>query len=58
MGWKGFFIGIDNGTQSTKTIIVNGENGSVIGKATERYSLIEGLPPGIKNRIRLYGYMP
>ena len=50
MGWKGFFIGIDNGTQSTKTIIVNGEDGSVVGKATERYGLIEGLPPGHKEQ--------
>jgi len=47
---KGCFIGIDNGTQSTKTIVVDGENGSVLGKATESYGLIEGLPPGHKEQ--------
>ncbi len=45
-----YFIGIDNGTQSTKTIIVDGESGSVLGKATESYGLIEGLPPGHKEQ--------
>jgi len=45
-----YFIGVDNGTQSTKTIVVDGENGSVIGKATEGYDLIEGLPPGHKEQ--------
>jgi len=45
-----YFVGIDNGTQSTKTIIVDGENGSVLGKATESYGLIEGLPPGHKEQ--------
>jgi len=45
-----YFIGIDNGTQSTKTIIVNGETGQVVGKATKGYGLIEGLPPGHKEQ--------
>jgi len=44
------FIGIDNGTQSTKTIIVNGDTGQVVGKATKGYGLIEGLPPGHKEQ--------
>jgi len=45
-----FFVGIDNGTQSTKTIIVSGETGQVIGKATKAYGLIEELPPGHKEQ--------
>jgi len=45
-----FFIGIDNGTQSTKTIIIEGESGIVIAKATENYGLIEGLPLGYKEQ--------
>ncbi|HIE18404.1 TPA: hypothetical protein EYP75_01620, partial [Candidatus Bathyarchaeota archaeon] len=43
-----YFIGIDNGTQSTKTLIVDGETGQVLGKASKNYGLIEGLPPGHK----------
>ncbi|RLI37209.1 xylulokinase [Candidatus Bathyarchaeota archaeon] len=45
-----YFIGVDNGTQSTKTIIIDGETGKVVGRATERYGLIEGLPPGHKEQ--------
>ena len=45
-----YFIGIDNGTQSTKVIIVNGDSGQVVGKATKGYGLIEGLPPGHKEQ--------
>jgi len=47
---SGYFIGIDNGTQSTKTIIVDGETGLVLGRATKGYGLIEGLPPGHKEQ--------
>lgn len=47
---KGYFVGIDNGTQSTKTIIINGEDGSTAGRSTESYGLIEGLPPGHKEQ--------
>ncbi|MDH5440966.1 MAG: xylulokinase [Candidatus Bathyarchaeota archaeon] len=46
MTTKGYFVGVDNGTQSTKTIVINGEDGSIAGRATESYGLIEGLPPG------------
>ena len=42
----GFFIGVDSGTQSTKAVIVDGETGQVMGKASQGYGLIEGLPPG------------
>ncbi|KYH41254.1 MAG: hypothetical protein AYL32_006770 [Candidatus Bathyarchaeota archaeon B26-2] len=45
-----YFIGVDNGTQSTKAVIVDGETGSVVGKASESYGLIEGLPPGHKEQ--------
>ncbi|MBS7624590.1 MAG: xylulokinase [Candidatus Bathyarchaeia archaeon] len=47
---KEFFIGIDNGTQSTKTIVVDGETGAVLGKAVKEYGYIEGLPPGHKEQ--------
>jgi len=47
---KRYFVGVDNGTQSTKTIVVDGEDGSILGKATESYGLIEGLPPGYKEQ--------
>ena len=47
---KEYFLGVDNGTQSTKTIIVNSETGQVVGKAAKGYGLIEGLPPGYKEQ--------
>jgi xylulokinase len=47
---KEYFLGIDNGTQSTKAIIVDGETGNVEGKATKAYGLIDGLPPGYKEQ--------
>lgn len=42
----GFFIGVDSGTQSTKAVLVDGDTGKVLGKASQGYGLIEGLPPG------------
>lgn len=50
MTGKEYFLGIDCGTQSTKTIIVDGETGRVIGKAAKAYGLIDGLPPGYKEQ--------
>jgi len=50
MVWTNYFIGIDNGTQSTKTLILDGETGFVVGKATKGYGLIDGLPPGHKEQ--------
>ena len=41
-----YFVGVDSGTQGTKAVVVEGEKGMVVGKATESYGLIEGLPPG------------
>ena len=40
------FIGVDSGTQSTKTVVVEGETGEVVGRSSKIYGLIEGLPPG------------
>ncbi len=45
-----YFLGVDVGTQSTKTVIVNGETGKVISKSTKKYGLIEGLPLGHKEQ--------
>ncbi|MEM3079286.1 MAG: xylulokinase [Thermoproteota archaeon] len=45
-----YFIGVDLGTQSMKTLLVHGETGNVVGKAVENYGLIENLPPGHKEQ--------
>ncbi len=41
-----YFIGVDSGTQSTKAIVMDGETGVVLGKASRSYGLIQGLPAG------------
>ena len=41
----GFFIGVDSGTQGTKTVVVDAE-GRVRCSASVSYGLIEGLPHG------------
>jgi xylulokinase len=41
-----FFIGVDSGTQSTKAILINGNNGRVISKAIQMHKFIDGLSPG------------
>jgi len=46
----GYFIGIDVGTQSTKTIVLDGESGRVLGVATKGQNFIDGLPPGHKEQ--------
>jgi xylulokinase len=40
------FIGIDSGTQSTKSIVLNLETGSIEASAQRSYDLTPGLPPG------------
>ena len=40
------FIGIDSGTQSTKAVVLDYETGAIIAHASEKYDVIEGLPPG------------
>src|SRR5688500_1319640 len=39
-------LGIDSGTQSTKTIALDLESGKILGTASQSYGMIEGLPPG------------
>ena len=39
-------LGIDSGTQSTKTIALDLETGELLASAAQGYGLIEGLPPG------------
>ena len=39
-------LGIDSGTQSTKTIALDIETGELLASAAQAYGLIEGLPPG------------
>src|SRR5580700_5517644 len=43
-------IGVDSGTQSTKVLVVNARDGSVVGQASKAYGLIPGLPPGAKEQ--------
>lgn len=40
------YLGIDCGTQSTKTVALDGETGAIIASATKNYHLLSGLPPG------------
>lgn len=39
-------LGIDSGTQSTKTIALDLESGEILASASRAYGMIEGLPPG------------
>ncbi len=39
-------LGIDSGTQSTKTIALDLDSGKILATAAQSYGLIEGLPPG------------
>jgi len=41
-----YFVGFDSGTQSTKALIIDGDTGEIVGRATKGYGLIEGLPHG------------
>jgi xylulokinase len=43
-------LGIDSGTQSTKALVVDANNGNVLGSAAQSYDLIAGLPPGAKEQ--------
>src|SRR5215471_13011565 len=40
------YIGIDSGTQSTKSIVVEVDSGEVVASSQQTYGLIQGLPPG------------
>ena len=46
-----YFIGIDSGTQSTKTILLDAASGQVVASASENYELIDGLPAGHKEQL-------
>ena len=39
-------LGIDSGTQSTKTIALDCETGQILASAQAPYGMVEGLPPG------------
>ncbi len=39
-------LGIDSGTKSTKTLVLDIESGKVLALAQQAYGTIEGLPPG------------
>ena len=43
-------IGIDSGTQSTKALVVDANNGKVLGEGAKAYGLIGGLPAGAKEQ--------
>ena len=45
-----YFIGIDSGTQSTKTILLDATSGAVIASAAAPYDLIPDLPTGHKEQ--------
>jgi xylulokinase len=45
-----YFLGIDSGTQSTKTILLDANDGRVLASASQHYELIEGLPAGHKEQ--------
>jgi xylulokinase len=41
-----YFIGIDSGTQSTKSVVLDLDSGTIVAEAQQAYALIEGLPAG------------
>lgn len=45
-----YFLGIDSGTQSTKTILFEAESGEVIASAAAPYEMIPDLPAGHKEQ--------
>ncbi|MGH8024182.1 MAG: FGGY family carbohydrate kinase, partial [Limisphaerales bacterium] len=40
------YLGIDCGTQSTKTVALDGDTGAIIASATQLYDVLPNLPPG------------
>jgi xylulokinase len=47
---RNLLIGIDSGTQSTKVLVVDAQNGKVLASAAQAYDLIPNLPPGAKEQ--------
>ena len=41
-----FYIGIDSGTQSIKSVVLDFETGEIVAQSSKPYGLIEGLPAG------------
>jgi xylulokinase len=39
-------LGLDCGTQSLKTVALDGDTGEILASASRAYGLVEGLPPG------------
>ena len=40
------YLGIDCGTQSTKTIALDAESGRILASDAQTYEVLPGLPPG------------
>lgn len=45
-----YFLGVDSGTQSTKTVLFDAQSGEVVAGASIPYDLIGGLPAGYKEQ--------
>jgi xylulokinase len=43
-------LGIDSGTQSTKVLVVDANDGKVLASAAQEYELLPDLPPGAKEQ--------
>ena len=43
-------LGVDSGTQSTKVLLIDAENGKVLAGFSEAYDLLPKLPPGAKEQ--------
>ena len=41
-----YFLGIDSGTQSTKTVVLDFDSGEIVAQAAQAYEMIDGLPAG------------
>ncbi len=44
------FLGLDCGTQSTKALALDGENGAILASAHRSYDFVPGLPPGAREQ--------
>ncbi len=47
---RDLIIGVDSGTQSTKTLVIDANSGKVLGSASQGYDLIPDLPTGAKEQ--------
>jgi xylulokinase len=46
MGGAGIYVGVDCGSQGTKAVAVDGDDGRVVGSGYVGYGYVEGLPQG------------